>query len=45
MCGKKSFLKIVENKFSTPDELGVTEIEEYVSWKIDKHAVSHSIKG
>jgi len=40
-CAVKSFLKIVENKFSTPDELGVAEIEKYVFWKINKHAVSH----
>jgi integrase/recombinase XerD len=38
----KSFLQIAERKFSSPDEIGVAEIEKYVFWKIKKHAVSHS---
>jgi hypothetical protein len=31
-----------EKKINSPNELGVTEIEKYVFWKINKHAVSHS---
>ncbi|HHU97682.1 MAG TPA: site-specific integrase [Petrimonas sp.] len=38
----KSFLQIAERKFSNPNELGVSEIEKYVFWKVNKHAVSHS---
>ncbi len=38
----KSFLQVAEKKFSSPNELGVAEIEKYVFWKIDKHAISHS---
>lgn len=38
----KNFLEVVARKFSNPDELGVAEIEKYLFWKIDKHAVSHS---
>ena len=38
----KSFLQIAEKKFNSPNELGVAEIEKYVFWKINKHAVSHS---
>jgi site-specific recombinase XerD len=38
----KSFLQITEQKFRSPNELGVAEIEKYVFWKINKHAVSHS---
>ena len=38
----KSFLQIAEQKFCSPNELGVAEIEKYVFWKINKHAVSHS---
>jgi len=38
----KAFLQVAEKKFSSPNELGVIEIEKYVFWKINKHAVSHS---
>jgi site-specific recombinase XerD len=38
----KNFLQVAARKFNNPDELGVAEIEKYVFWKIDKHAVSHS---
>lgn len=38
----KSFLQIAERKFSSPDEIGVAEIEKYVFWKIEKHTISHS---
>jgi ORF-2 with homology to tn21 tnpI gene len=38
----KNFLQIAEKKFDNPDEFGVAEIEKYVFWKINKHAVSHS---
>lgn len=38
----KSFLQIAERKFSNLNELGVSEIEKYVFWKVNKHAVSHS---
>ncbi|WP_373722503.1 site-specific tyrosine recombinase/integron integrase [Bacteroides heparinolyticus] len=38
----KAFLQVASRKFSSPDELGATEIEKYVFWKINKHAVGHS---
>jgi site-specific recombinase XerD len=38
----KNFLQVAARKFNNPDELGVAEIEKYLFWKIDKHAVSHS---
>jgi len=38
----KSFLQIAEQKFSSPDEIGVVEIVKYFFWKFKKHAVSHS---
>lgn len=38
----KNFLEIAARKFNNPDELSVAEIEKYVFWKIDKHAISHS---
>lgn len=37
-----SFLKVAEKRFSHPNELGETEIEKYIYWKIEKHAVSSS---
>lgn len=38
----KNFLQIAERKFGSPDEISVVEIEKYVFWKIEKHAISHS---
>lgn len=38
----KAFLQVAEQKFDSPDELGVSEIENYVWWKIKKHGISYS---
>lgn len=38
----KSFLQIAAQKFSSPNEMSVAEIEKYVYWKIEKHAISPS---
>ncbi len=37
-----AFLQVAEQRFDSPDELGVTEIEKYVYWKINKHGISPS---
>lgn len=38
----KSFLQIAAQKFNSPNEMSVAEIEKYVYWKIEKHAISPS---